>query len=458
MNFETPQLTHSESLDSKWYQRFEQLGAFQAYEYLDGDKQHRETERQKFLSEDSENPNLDYPKINVDRLSRDEEALLQLKKEVVGNETKELVKQVYRWRLNEKIAELRMLRAVATGDMKRFQRYSEFVYGKPSPEIFAFTVKNLRETATSQLISDDPNIKNAAQELIDLLPADLPTTANYQLPQESDIAIVHEQTLKELGNLLNLDTATGTEGKQYTADEIREIFQASLESLQAEGWSVVVDTSSKSGISVDQEHRKIKIPESRKLAFAKLQSLVAHEVGTHVARRIKGERSKLQLLGLGLDRYEKGEEGVATMREQVLGESIEDFAGLDGHLAISLAIGVDGKPRDFRDVYKIMEKYFYLKALSSGKTPEDALKSAQTSAWNRTVRTFRGTDCKTKGICFTKDIVYREGNIGVWEVAKKTPEEILRFSVGKYDPANDRHIWILNQLGISETDLEELKK
>jgi len=458
MNLETPQPTHSESFDSKWYQTFEQLGAFQAYEYLDGNKQYREAERHKFLNSDDGNPSLDYPKIDVERLSSDETQLLQLKEDIIREETNEIVKQVYRWRLNEKIAELRMLKAVASGDMHKFQRYSEFVYGKPSPEIFAFTIHNLREIATSQLTSDDPNIKNVAQELIDLLPADLPTTANYQLPQESDITIVRKQTLKELGNLLNLDVATGTEGKQYTADEIRDIFQASLESLQAEGWSVVVDTSSKSGISVDQEHKEIKIPESRKLVFTKLRSLVAHEVGTHIARRLNGERSKLHLLGLGLDRYEKGEEGVATMREQVLGDSIEDFAGLDGHLAISLAIGVDGKPRDFREVYTIMEKYFYLNALSAGKISEEALKSAQTSAWNRTVRTFRGTDCKTKGVCFTKDIVYREGNIGVWKVASNNPEEIVRFSVGKYDPANCRHIWILDQLGFSETDLEELRK
>ena len=161
---------------------------------------------------------------------------------------------------------------------------------------------------------------------------------------------------------------------------------------------------------------------------------------------------------MGLDRYEKGEEGVATMREQVLDEKIEDFAGLEGHLAIGLATGVDGKPRDFRAVYEIMEKYFYFKALSSGKEPEQALKSAQTIAWNRAVRTFRGTDCQTKGICFTKDIVYREGNIGVWEVVKENPKEMVRFSIGKYDPANERHIWILDQLGISEEDLKELGK
>lgn len=30
--------------------------------------------------------------------------------------------------------------------------------------------------------------------------------------------------------------------------------------------------------------------------------------------------------------------------------------------------------------------------------------------------------------------------------------------IGKYDPGNSRHIWIIEQLGISENDLESLEK
>lgn len=452
-NFE---MLQSKSLDLNWYSRLEQIGSFQAYEYLDGDKQYREEQKRKFLNGDISNPTLDYPEIDTERISRDETALLQLKEDIFINEPNEIVKQVYVWKLNEKIAELRMLKTVSKGEMKRFKRYSEFVYGKPSLEVFAFTVQNLREDVALQLSSENSNIKKAAEDLIDLISSNLSETAKFELPKESDIVNAREQTSRELDKLL--DIKTKTEEKEYTADEIRDIFQVALNSLQADGWQIVINKSSKSGISVDQEHKIINIPESRKLAFAELKMLVAHEVGTHVSRRLNGERSKLQLLGLGLDRYEKGEEGIATMREQVLGGNIDDYAGLEGHLAIGLATGVDDKPRDFREVYEILEKYFYFKKLITGEDAEQALKSAQTSAWNRAVRTFRGTNCQTKGACFTKDIIYREGNIGVWNVVRADPNELVRFSVGKYDPTNDRHIWILNQLGISEKDLEELEK
>ena len=453
-SFEKIQPAKPESLDAHWYERFEKIGSFQANEYLDGDKLHREEEQRKFISGEIINPDLDYPEINSDKLASDEGALLQLKKDILNQESNETVKQIYRWKLNEKIAELRMLKATESGDMKRFKKYSEFVYGKPSPEVFAYTVNNLKEKATSKLSSKKPGLSQAAQELHELLPANLPT-AEYKLPEEAAISQAREQTLEELQHLLPTEKVADAE---YGPEEIREVFQAALESLQAEGWNIVVSNSSKTGISVDQEHKLIDIPESRKLAFSKLESLVAHEIGTHVARRLNGERSQLQLLGLGLDRYEQGEEGIATMREQVLDDKIKDFSGLEGHLAVSLATGVDGVERDFREVYSILEKYFYFKSLLAGKSPEEALTSAQTNAWKRSVRTFRGTDCETKGTCLTKDMIYREGNIGVWDVINKNKSELMRFNVGKYDPANPRHIWILDQLGISESDLEELEK
>ena len=50
-------------------------------------------------------------------------------------------------------------------------------------------------------------------------------------------------------------------------------------------------------------------------------------------------------------------------------------------------------------------------------------------------------------------MIYREGNIGVWDVIRNNPDEMTRFSVGKYDPSNSRHIYVLDQLGISDEDL-----
>jgi hypothetical protein len=85
-----------------------------------------------------------------------------------------------------------------------------------------------------------------------------------------------------------------------------------------------------------------------------------------------------------------------------------------------------------------------------------AQKKATNSAWSVTVRAFRGTDSKTPGACFTKDIIYREGNIAIWETLHKNLPEMQRWNVGKYDPSNPRHLWVLDQLGITDADLKNL--
>ncbi len=283
-----------------------------------------------------------------------------------------------------------------------------------------------------------------------LLPENLSEPEKTELPSADVIRRAGEATNREVNHITNVPDQV-----RFQAEEIKQVFAESLESLKAEGWEAVIDTSSKTRISVDQEEKKVKIPSERKLGRDKLRALIAHELGTHVTRRVNGERSRLMILGLGLDRYERGEEGIATMREQAIAGKVEEFAGLEPHFAIGLAVGLDGNPRNFRTVYSVLEKYFQLKGLLGGKEQGAALLSAKTNAWNMAVRTFRGTDCKTTGVCFTKDIVYREGNMVVWDVIRDRPEEMMRFSVGKYDPANERHIWILNTLGISDEDLTE---
>jgi len=90
-------------IDNLWYERFQPIGSFQAYEYLDGNKQYREQQKQEFLNGHIENPTLDYPKIDPERLESDERSLLELKRDIIAQEPNETVKQAYRWRLNEKI-------------------------------------------------------------------------------------------------------------------------------------------------------------------------------------------------------------------------------------------------------------------------------------------------------------------------------------------------------------------
>ena len=116
----------------------------------------------------------------------------------------------------------------------------------------------------------------------------------------------------------------------------------------------------------------------------------------------------------GLDRYIGGEEGVATLREQVIkhDDAIEEFSGINYHLGISFAQGLDGTKRSFAEVHEMLTKRRYLVRLLDGQEPAKALRLARANSYNDCARIFKGSDCETPGIVFSKDLAYREGNIG----------------------------------------------
>ncbi|HAI74027.1 MAG TPA: hypothetical protein DCS28_03420 [Candidatus Moranbacteria bacterium] len=439
MSFEQPSFSTEkhEAFDDKWYERFEKSGSFSDYSYLNGEKNFRENQKNKFISGEIENPSLDYPDLETFDFDEKETALLQLKNEIIAEEKNKVVSQVYRWKINEKLAELRMLKKTKSGDDRNVARYSKFIYGQPEKEIYEYTLSQLKTIVDQKIFSANSEINSAAKRI------------NKELFE----AFMNNESTINFGN--KLSKVEVDDKSEYTAEEIKTAFESALEAHKLKNWEVIIEKEGKiKAINVNQEKKKVFIPEKRKLKALELQTLIAHEIETHVLRRENGERSKLKILGLGLDRYLKGEEGIATYKEQTI-KGAEEFSGLDGHLAISLAAGLDGKKRNFRQVFEILKDYFLI---TSKKEGAEVLSFAQISAWNRCVRTFRGTTCQTPGACLTRDIVYREGNIGIWDVAKSNPEEIKRFSVGKYDPTNPRHIWILEQLGINDADLEDLEK
>ncbi|HUD03802.1 MAG TPA: tyrosine/phenylalanine carboxypeptidase domain-containing protein, partial [Patescibacteria group bacterium] len=287
-----------QAYDEHLYETFADAASLQSYEYLNGNPEYRKEQKDKFLSGDIQNPRLDYPDIDLAKLTQAESDLLSMKQHIIANEQNEVVKQTYRWRLNEKIAEVRMLKAVASEDMSRFKRYCDFIYGKPSPDIFAYTVNSIRTKAEASINSEDETINRIASDLLKLLPV-MNEPQITELPDGSVINYAHKQTLKEMGNLINIPE----EVSKLDAAQIQEAFESALQQIGDTDWRVAIDEqTSRTAVSVNQEEMKVNIPQSRSVAKAKLAGLIVHEIGTHVARRVNGERSRLKLLGLGLDR------------------------------------------------------------------------------------------------------------------------------------------------------------
>lgn len=357
-----------------------------------------------------------------------------LKQEVLEEESNDTVKKIYRVKINELLATVRMLKAVKDGEDRRFSRYSEFIHGKPTPENSNYVFDAIKYEL-SKLEPKTESQEIAIRQIIDLI-----FDNEYTVPSDS----VGREVLPEIQNGGELISG---------ADEAATAIEEALNAVDAHEWEVVIDSEKGiSNFSVSQEHQVVRVPATDKilkrgLTHTKLKALVEHEINTHVVRRVNGERSKLQLLGLGLDRYVTGEEGVATYREQAI-TGAKEFAGIPYYFACSLAKGFDGNPRDFRDVFEIMKLYYEAKGI---RDPES-------SAWNACVRVFRGTSCSTPGAIYTKDLAYLTGNKAVWNLVSKNSDVIMTFDVGKFDPTRPDHVALLSQLGIIDNDLESLEK
>ena len=240
----------------------------------------------------------------------------------------------------------------------------------------------------------------------------------------------------------------------YDPSSVCDAFNMSLVEIGADSWQAVIDsTTGRTAMSVNAKQKIVNVPDNKQYSGLVVQKFDAHEIRTHVQRRIKGHKSGLRLLGLGLDGYETGEEGIATLKEQLLAGSINDFPRTERYLAIALAVGLDGRPRDFKETFAILRDYKLLKKMLKENKYLESDDSVNNSTWNICVRVFRGTDCKTPGVCFTKDIIYRNGNIAIWNFLRSASEEDIALMMdGKFDPSREEHLSLVRKVNEIKKD------
>lgn len=213
------------------------------------------------------------------------------------------------------------------------------------------------------------------------------------------------------------------------ADEIEARFRTAFVDYGITDWNIVRDTDNTNAfVHLNQETKTLFIPQSRRLGRAHLEALVRHEVGVHIMRRKNAEQTSLQLLTLGLDHYIKGDEGLGKYEElKVWSQAFEP--SWQNYVGVAMVKGFDGKPRTFRELFEFFGQYL-----------------DNDQAWTRVEKIFRGTTGQSRGLCWTKDIMYLNGYYDIVETLQKYPQEESRFLIGKYDPANEWHRTLLDNL------------
>jgi len=434
----------SKKLDTQIFPKFRKLGVLALSNKYWQRRVEWEKQKDLFVNGKIECPNLKRAEYDSAKINRKIEKLKGLSSDIEKTKNSILI-PAYLPKIEEKIKAWESLLAANHGQDEVVKEKSIDLYGEPQKDVFDYSINVVKaDLRKSQKVGDSGEAWVAVKcsEVFSKFSTGA-SNSILRLPESvlvSKVRVEIDNTFGEI--LIPLDEPN----RMYNAGEIKAFFDRALGVLEANDWQVEIREPSRGAISVSPAKKKVYIPAQRKLRQANINPLILHEIGTHLLRSRNGANSPLLLLGRGLDHYETAEEGIATVKEQAARGEVSDFEGMDGYLAVSLAYGLDGKKRNFRELYDILQPYLHWRFVCKGYQAAEA--KSKNWAWYRCLRVFLGTSGQTPGACFTKDIIYRAGNIKIWGLVSKNPEEIKKFNLGKYDPTNQAHQSIIKKLGI----------
>jgi len=420
------------AVDVEWFKQIQQVcAATEEVEWLQKNMQIIDEEREQFLANEIENPLFTYkPPTRAVALVAQVQALATT---IAVTETNPVVADLYKRKIANQVTRIGLATASSAGNDTDFYTLSCTLYGKPRKKYFAYIAKQVVEQY-KQVNQAGGSVGKPLYKIlskIDTTKVDI--SAGILPPPVAEVELVE------------------------SVAQAVAIFEHALHKLDITGWQVVVEEqSNRSRFSVGAHSKRVFVPNQtqldrrgKKMTTVQLEGIVEHEIGVHANRANAGSNSQLQLLGIGLDSYLRGEEGLASYVQQQV-EGAQEFYGFDRYLAASLAVGMDGSKRDFRGVFELMVAYYQLQFSSTGQKP--SYNRIQNAAWEVCLRVFRGTTGQTPGCVYTKDIVYLEGNIGIWHFLSDKPHTFTDFFVGKYNPLLPRHVKALQTLGIITQD------
>lgn len=365
---------------------------------------------------------------------------------------------LYRWKLDETIAQIKLVLASTHGDMATFHKQNHDIYGAPDEILYRAAldwVCNDAEVLRATQSSTEEQ-KAAAQKVVDRL---TPMRGYRELlsPESVVFEKIRQDHYKENGYFALLldgitqpgDTITEEQGDVIIEHVLRKNISTDYEYEKRKGGSWGVSHSMK----------KVYGPESYSYSWRRFVGLpLGHETGTHLTETKNALGGPLLLASIGLDHFERGTEGRAVVREQVPYDSFDEFGKLvrwrdilRRHIAISYAEGVGEESRvSHHEVYEFMEQIDHMYALKDGFLADEAADAARTRTNALLLRVLKGT---TGEGAYLKDKVYLEGNVAAWLAASmRGASAISEADKAKYDINNSRHLLQLIKLGVINHD------
>ncbi|MFH1564459.1 MAG: tyrosine/phenylalanine carboxypeptidase domain-containing protein [bacterium] len=183
--------------------------------------------------------------------------------------------------------------------------------------------------------------------------------------------------------------------------------EKSLKENKLHGWKIKIVE----GVAVDMQVNKsgtIFVKKGAEFSVNRLESLIAHEIKTHIFRLENGRLQKYRIFERGTAEYLTTEEGLSIYNQNALGIHLGDKQIWPALNVIAVYMG---SKMSFRELHNyLMENYFI---------------SAE-SAWKTCVKAKRGYTDTGEHLVFAKDHIYFKGLMMVEKFVKNYGKEKLK--------------------------------
>jgi tetratricopeptide (TPR) repeat protein len=396
-------------------------------------------------------PRFFYPAIPVlevrDRIRR----LLNLAEEIRQREENAVVRRFYigdpdgeaKGAIPYQVEFLQAIEATALENSEAFWQHICAISPPPTEQEMSYALSRVKWFI--QQGEKDNSTKDISQQLTAFL-EDRLSLATHTLSDTEEIRTNPVIDISRYGQ-----PAPVARRRELPPEAVRKFFATVLRDQGCQGWEAVIDYAAQNTrIEPGLRHY---IVAGVPYTLSKVNELIAHELGAHIAPRVAGERSALGILGLGNGWSLTTEEGLGLYYEWELakhtGQRFDEAKVWLGTLATGLAAGVLVPPQTFLSLYTFLADFLLLYRLIflGQENMTTAQTKARAVAQTRCLRTYRGVpDLSRPGICYPKDAVYERGFFQVYDAVAhdKTVLDWLTAGIVSLEQIHD-----LQALGIS---------
>ncbi len=237
----------------------------------------------------------------------------------------------------------------------------------------------------------------------------------------NDINPYHHEKSLQIVNKHNETLKKKNKTKFLNAEEIENEIKKVMKEYSINYATNIVNSNYKgNSISINHKSKTINIPQSISKSESFTRGTIAHEIETHIIRKINGENQKYKIFAKGTANYSKWEEGLATIMKYIYSKTKYLTSPAIMYISTDYA-----KDNSFVQTFHKLNELF-----------DNPYRN-----WVRTYRVKRGISDTSQPGAFMKDIIYlsyadKVGNYILQNPStldtifdgKATPEELEKFT------------------------------